>query len=144
MTKATIIVFMSKEQKSHLGYDLGFRSVGTWCSVNSAEVFPLFVFILVDAQNGGEWKEGYCLHWFGRRYPDRRPSTLLSTAGAALRHGLILEFSHLSRLSDFHMSGLLADVQLSCHLSYKKENVTFKLHILRQAPQLQRTDVMCV
>lgn len=46
VTKATIIVFMSKEQKSHLGYDLEFRSVGTWCSVNSTEVFPRFVFYL--------------------------------------------------------------------------------------------------
>lgn len=54
VTKATIIVFMSKERKSHLGYDLGFRSVGTRSSVNGTEVFPGFVFILVDAQNGGE------------------------------------------------------------------------------------------
>lgn len=54
VTKATIIVFMSKEQKGHLGYDLGFQSVGTWCSVNSAEVFPRFVFILVDTQDGGD------------------------------------------------------------------------------------------
>lgn len=146
VTKATIIVFMSKEQKSHLGYDLGFRSVGTWCSVNGTEVFPRFVFILVDAQNGGKVLLVKCAAdpvWPERVEGRILPALVWVTLSRQETVHLV-EFSHLSQLSNFHVFGLLADVHHSSHLSYKKDNVTFKGHILRQAPQLQRTDVMHV